>query len=210
METPVVHIVGDDATERQSLRDWVFSLHFTPKEYERADLMLRRLDLDLPGCVLLGMHSSSVLDRDDLRMLRNVPPWVPTIVLTTHADVSLAVRAMRAGAIDVLQRPLDQQGVRDAVFAAIEVDARRRNASHWRDGLMTRFLTLTVREQEVLRLVVEGNANKAMASHLHLSPKTIEVHRAHVMKKMQADSVATLVRMYMKVLGTGAFTDSPP
>ena len=120
---------------------------------------------------------------------------MPTIVVTGHAEVPMAVRAVKAGAIDFIEKPFSDQLLLDRVRQGIEMDRQERDGRARRAEILRRMSLLTQREREVLDLVVVGKANKEIAAALHLSPKTVEVHRAHVMEKMQASSVAELVRL---------------
>ena len=140
---------------------------------------------DLPG--MSGLELQEALAR------QNVP--LPIIVVTGHADVPLAVRAMRSRALDVLEKPFSKQTLLDRIQEAICLDAERRRQLATATAVADRVATLTTREREVMELIVQGLANKQMAYQLNLSEKTIETHRSRVMKKMGADSVAELVRM---------------
>jgi len=120
---------------------------------------------------------------------------LPTIVITGHAEVSMAVRAVKAGAIDFIEKPFSDQLLLDRVRQALEIDLEVREVRRRREDALRRLATLTAREREVLNLVVAGKQNKEIASELGVSPKTVEVHRAHVMSKMCVDSLAELIRI---------------
>ena len=143
------------------------------------------LDVRMPGASGLDLQ----------RMLNEAETNLPIIFVTAHADVPLTVRAMKAGALEVLTKPFDDQQLLDAVYQALEQERVRshdRDELHW---LRERFETLTAREREVMALVVTGLLNKQIAGELGTAEKTIKVHRAQVMHKMEADSLAELVRM---------------
>ena len=121
---------------------------------------------------------------------------LPIIMITGHADVPMAVRALKQGAFDFLQKPFDDELLISLVHRAMDRDERRQQAQRQTDDIRRRLTRLTSRENEVFQMVVDGKSNKEMAAHLQLSTKTIEVHRANVMTKMQADSVAKLVQLH--------------
>jgi FixJ family two-component response regulator len=129
---------------------------------------------------------------------------LPVIFITGHGDVPMAVEAMRGGAFDFLQKPFRDQELIDRVQRALERDAENRRAALERHRIHERLATLTPREREVLELMTQGKANKVMAGDLGLSQRTVEIHRAHVMEKMGADSVAQLVSMVLSVRSGGA------
>jgi FixJ family two-component response regulator len=131
---------------------------------------------------------------------------LPTIVVTGHAEVAMAVRAVKAGAIDFIEKPFSDQLLLDRVRQALEIDRQSREVRTRREEARRRLASLSAREREVLGLVVAGKANKEIAAALGLSPKTVEVHRAHVMSKMAADSLAELIRV---AILAGAIGENP-
>ena len=160
-----------------------------------ATEFLMRCEQGVSGCLLLDVRMPGPSGIDLQRMLAAAGPDLPIIFVTGHADVPLTVRAMKAGALEVLTKPFDDQVLLDAVYQALE---RERIARIQRDELhllRSRYETLTAREREVMGLVVTGLLNKQVAHALGTVEKTIKVHRAQVMHKMEADSLAELVRM---------------
>jgi len=142
------------------------------------------LDIRMPGTSGLDLHEKLVAQEIGL----------PVIIITGHGDVPSAVQAMKRGAVDFIEKPFDDQVLLDRIGQAIARDAASRENEARRACIAARLASLTPREHEVLDLVVAGYANKQIAAHLFLSPKTIEIHRANVMKKMRVDSLAKLVQ----------------
>jgi FixJ family two-component response regulator len=192
---PVVFVVDDDPAMRDSLRWLIESTGLLVETFADAQTFLARIRPDLPGCVVLDvrMPGMSGLDLQAELVRRGI--GLPTIVVTGHAEVPMAVRAVKAGAIDFIEKPFSDQLLLDRVRQGIEMDRQERDGRARRAEILRRMSLLTQREREVLDLVVGGKANKEIAASLRLSPKTVEVHRAHVMEKMQASSVAELVRL---------------
>jgi two-component system response regulator FixJ len=194
---PTVFVVDDDPAIRESLRWLIESVGLNVKIFTTAQEFLEGYDPSLPGCLVLDvrMPGMSGLDLQNELAARKVN--IPILIITGHAEVPVAVRAMKAGALDFIEKPFSDQLLLDRVRRAIEKDAEFRQADSLRTEVAARLAQLTPREREVMDLVIAGKANKVIASELGLSPKTVEVHRAHVMKKMQVDSLADLVRVGM-------------
>jgi two-component system, LuxR family, response regulator FixJ len=193
--SPVVFVVDDDPAMRDSLRWLIESTGLRVETYGDARTFLEAIGPDRPGCLVLDVRMPGMSGLDLQAELARRSIGLPTIVVTGHAEVPLAVRAVKAGAIDFIEKPFSDQLLLDRVRQGIEMDRREREGREQRAEVMRRIGLLTQREHEVLDLVVAGKANKEIAAALHLSPKTVEVHRAHVMEKMQASSVAELVRL---------------
>lgn len=190
---PTVHIVDDDADVRQSLRHMLDKAGFAVEDYSSASEFLLEYDPDRPGCVLLDLR---LPDMDGLELMRRMTEnhWsIPVIVLTAYGDVSTAVRAMKEGAIDFVEKPAGRDVLLDRVRRGIERDARLRHKRAHRGDIESRLALLTRRERQVMEKVIEGQASKEIAYKLSISVRTVEVHRSHIMRKMQADSVADLV-----------------
>jgi FixJ family two-component response regulator len=196
---PVVFVVDDDPAMRDSLRWLIESTGLQVETFADARTFLARIRPELPGCLVLDVRMPDMSGLDLQSELARRGIGLPTIVVTGHAEVPMAVRAVKAGAIDFIEKPFSDQLLLDRVRQGIEMDRHERDGRARRAEVLRRMSLLTQREREVLDLVVAGRANKEIAAELHLSPKTVEVHRAHVMEKMQASSVAELVRLTIAV-----------
>ena len=192
---PVVFVVDDDPAMRNSLRWLIESTGVQVETFADAQSFLARIRPELPGCLVLDVRMPGMSGLDLQAELTRRGIGLPTIVLTGHAEVPMAVRAVKAGAIDFIEKPFSDQLLLDRVGQGIEMDREARESRTRRADVLRRLSLLTQREREVLDLVVAGRANKEIAATLHLSTKTVEVHRSHVMDKMQAGSVAELVRL---------------
>ncbi|HUW83133.1 MAG TPA: response regulator FixJ [Phycisphaerae bacterium] len=190
-----VFVVDDDPAVRESLQWLIESVGLNVETYATAQEFLDAFDRDRPGCLVLDVRMPGISGLDLQDRLASQQVRIPVIIITGHADVPMAVRAMKAGVVDFIEKPFSDELLLDRIRAALELDARIRvNQSH-RVEVGTYFAQLTPREREVMGLVVAGKSNKQIAAELGLSQKTVEVHRAHVMQKMQAESLAELVQM---------------
>ena len=192
---PVVFVVDDDRAMRESLTWLLDSVGLRVRSYANARDFLAEYDPAQPGCLVLDVRMPGMSGLDLQAELARRGVELPTIVITGHAEVSMAVRAVKAGAIDFIEKPFSDQLLLDRVRQALEIDLEAREVRRRREDARRRLATLTAREREVLDLVVAGKANKEIASALGVSPKTVEVHRAHVMSKMYVDSLAELIRI---------------
>jgi two-component system, LuxR family, response regulator FixJ len=195
---PTVFVVDDDPAMRDSLRWLLESVGLQVQTYATAAEFLAGRDPAAPGCLVLDVRMPGMSGLDLQEELRRRRTDLPTIVVTGHAEVPMAVRAVKAGAIDFIEKPFSDQLLLDRVRQALEMDRLEREARARREEARRRVGHLTPREREVLDLVVAGRANKEIASVLGLSPKTVEVHRARVMEKMEVDSLADLIRVAMQ------------
>ena len=192
---PTVFVVDDDRAMRDSLSWLLDSVGLRVRSYATAAEFLADHDPAQPGCLVLDVRMPGMSGLDLQAELARRGVELPTIVITGHAEVSMAVRAVKAGALDFIEKPFSDQLLLDRVRQALEVDLEAREVRRRREDARRRLATLTAREREVLDLVVAGKANKEIASALGVSPKTVEVHRAHVMSKMCVDSLAELIRI---------------
>lgn len=192
---PTVYVVDDDAAVRNSLRFLIESAGFRVTTFANAREFLSGYDSDVPGCLVLDVRlpGSSGLDLQQQLVAEGI--GVPVIIVTGHGDVPIAVRAMRTGALDFIEKPYDDQVLLDRIRHAVELDIRNRRDRAERQDILSRVALLTPREREVLEGVVSGSANKQIAGDLGISTKTVEAHRAHVMEKMRVESLAELVRL---------------
>jgi len=194
-DLPLVYIVGDDATLRETLRRLLESVGLRALGFADADAFLIAYQADTPGCLLLDIRLSGRNNLTSQKYLREQGINVPVIIITAHGNVAMAVAAMKQGALDFIEKPFNDQLLLDCVHNALTEGKARRQTYARRKELQNRFNTLTPREQDVLRQVVDGFSNRKIAETLSLSRKTVEVHRAKVMQKMQADTLSQLIKM---------------
>jgi two-component system, LuxR family, response regulator FixJ len=204
-QPPVVFIVDDDEAVRGSLRLLLKSVGLTPHAMGSAREFLSKYDPSQPGCLVLDVRMPEMSGLELQEQLNLQGGIIPVIFITGHGDVPMAVEAMQAGAFDFLQKPFRDQDLIDRIQRALEKDRSNRLALTERNVIRERLESLTPREREVLTMVTGGKANKIMASDLGVSQRTVEIHRARVMEKMGATSLAQLVRMVMD-LDVGATT----
>jgi len=193
--TPTVFVVDDDPAMRQSLRWLIESVGLAVEDFDSAEAFLRRYHDDDPGCLVLDVRMPGTSGLELQELLTGHGVQIPVIVVTGYADVNMAVRAMKAGAVEFIEKPFNDQVLLDRIQAAIEKDSAGRSRKTQRSAIEKRLNLLTDREMQVLRRVVAGMSNKEIAANLSVSDKTIEVHRSHIMRKMQAKNVADLVRL---------------
>lgn len=192
-----VYVVDDDPAVRESLRWLMDSVSLPVATCDSAKAFLDAYHPDKPGCVVLDvrMPAMSGLELQDRMAAEGI--GLPIIFITGHGDVPMAVRALKNGAVDFIEKPFSDQTLLDRIQHAVERSRRQIEEARCRDELDHRMSTLSPRERDVMSLVVNGKSNKAIAATLGLSPKTVEVHRARVMEKMQANSLPDLVMMSM-------------
>jgi len=194
-ERPVVFVVDDDSSMRDALEDLIRSvglevqLFGSPQEFLQAQLP------DAPGCLVLDVRLPGQSGLDFQRGLAGAGIELPVVFITGHGDIPMSVRAMKAGAVEFLTKPVDEQELLDAINAAIERDRTRRGELALQSELRRRYARLSEREREIMTLVVGGRANKQIAGDLQLSVMTVKVHRTHLMRKMRAKSLLELARM---------------
>lgn len=201
----VVHLIDDDDGVRQSLAFLLTTAGLAVRVYESGVAFLAALSTLQPGCIVSDVRMPEIDGLELQRRLKELGVRLPVIIITGHADVPLAVQAMKAGAIDFIEKPFDDELLLGAIRAALdrydEIGHRETEVAQ----IQARLQTLSVREREVLDGLLAGYPNKTIAYDLKLSPRTVEVHRANVMIKMGATSLSSLVRMALlaKVLPAG-------
>jgi len=195
--TPTVFVVDDDEGVRNSLRFLLKSVGLMTRALASASEFLEVYKHNQPGCLVLDvrMPGMSGIELQQQLNLRGAP--IPVIFITGHGDIPMAVEAMQHGAFDFLQKPFRDQDLIDRIQRALERDARNRAALAQHVRIRERLESLTPREREVLVLMTRGKPNKVMAAELGVSQRTVEIHRARVMEKSGANSLAHLVRMVM-------------
>ncbi len=200
---PIVHAVDDDPAFLQSVEFLVKSVSLGIETYSSATEFLERFNTDGVGCVIIDVRMPIVSGLELQDRIRRIDPEFPIIILTAYADVSLAVRAMKSGAFDFLEKPVSDQILLDTVHHAIQTDDKRRRDNADAQRTIERFQRLTSREMEVLELVVEGLSSKEIAEQLTVSFKTVEAHRSKIMKKTEAASLPHLIRMRLQLQRIG-------
>ena len=195
--SPIVFIVDDDEAVRSSLRLLLKSVGLVPSALASAREFLDKYDPAQPGCLVLDVRMPEMSGLELQEQLNLKGAVLPVIFITGHGDVPMAVEAMQAGACDFLQKPFRDQDLIDRIQRALDKDRTNRAALNERTLIRERLQSLTPREREVLAMVTSGKANKVVAADLGVSQRTIEIHRARVMEKMSAASLAQLVRMVM-------------
>lgn len=190
-----VFVVDDDASMRRSLDSLLRSVSLDVHLYASAQEFMRATRPDVPGCLVLDVRLPGMSGLTFQQELAKAGIPLPVVFITGHGDVSMTVRAMKAGAADFLTKPFEEQALLDAVDAAIERDRARRGTATRVAELEALYRTLTEREREVMTLVVAGRVNKQIAAEMGVSLVTVKVHRGQVMRKMLAKSVPDLVRM---------------
>jgi FixJ family two-component response regulator len=194
-EQPVIFIVDDDPSMRATLSDVMRSVGLAVQTFGSAEGFLGSKLPDAPGCLVLDVRLPGQSGLDFQRTLAELGIGLPVVIISGHGDVSMSVRAMRAGAVDFLAKPFRDQDLLDAVHVAVERDrARRKQAVHTAD-LQERYWALTERERDVMALVVLGRPNKQIGGALGMAEVTVKAHRRQVMQKMGAKSLPELVRI---------------
>ena len=191
----VVFVIDDDASMRGALDNLLGSVGLDVRVFPSPQEFMRAERPDAPGCLVLDMRLPGMSGLAVQQQLASSGIALPVIFISGHADVPISVRAMKAGALEFLTKPFNDQELLDAVHAAIERDGASRGDAARTAELHARFDALSPREREVMALVAAGRANKQIAAELGVSLVTVKVHRGHVMRKMAARSVADLVRM---------------
>ena len=195
----IVFVVDDDPSVRRSLKRLIKSAGFTVESFASAQEFLERPRPDIPGCLVLDIHMPGVSGLDLQDELAAAEVNLPIIFLTGYGTVPASVRAMKAGAVDFLEKPVDDRALVDAIQHAVERNRRARREQAEIKEIQGRVDSLSPREREVFSLLLTGMLNKQIAFELGTTEKTIKVHRGRVMEKMQAGSMAELVRLAGKL-----------
>jgi FixJ family two-component response regulator len=194
-EEAIVRVVDDDPAIRKSLAWLVESVGLNVETYASAQVFLDAYDSKIPGCVVLDIRMPGMSGLDLLDKLRERKADIPVIVVTGFGDVPIAVRAMKSGAVEFLEKPVGEQQLLDHIHQAISQDVENHRNRAAQLAIVERIKQLTRRERQVMKLVVAGKSTKGIAAELGVKVKTVEAHRAGMMKKMEAKSVAELIHM---------------
>lgn len=198
-DAPRVYIVEDDDAVRESLQLMLESVGYKTQVFPNANAFLDQHHSDMAGCLVLDIRMPGMNGMELQRKLNERNSMLPIIFVTGHGDVPMAVEAMQQGALDFVQKPYREQDLLEKIERAFAMDKTDRESLQQRQNITARLHSLTPRELDVLRLMVEGKANKVIAIDLDISQRTVEIHRARVMEKLEANSLAHLVRMVMAV-----------
>lgn len=196
---PTVFVVDDDAPVREALAFSLGTADIEPRAFESAEALLAAMPLD-PGCIVTDVRMPGMNGIELVRRLRQLGCAHPVVVITGHADVPLAIEAMKAGAADFIEKPFDDEVLIEVVRRLLDEQVSLREEQAEQEAVRRRLAELSPREREVLTGLVAGHANKVIAYDLGISPRTVEVYRANLMKKMEARSLSELVRL---ALGAG-------
>ena len=197
--SPTVFFVDDHLQLHDSLRALMASVGLRTETYATATAFLKQFDPSREGCLLLDVRMPEMSGLELYAELRRRESHLPVLFLTGHADIAMAIEAIRSGAFEFLEKPVGDQRLLDAVHRAIRADALVRKEHQERATIRARLASLHSGEREVLNLLLEGHSNKAMAARLGVCEKTIEYRRAKLMEKMECDHVAVLIRQVLSL-----------
>ena len=201
---PTVFIVDDDNEVREAIALLMDSVGLPNETFDSAWTYLARFEPERPGCLVLDVRMRQMSGLELQERLAEEPIHPPVIIITGHGDVPMAVRAVKNGAVDFIEKPFNDQSLLDAVHRAIEIDAEQRGHALEIASVQERMQRLTKREREVLDQIVVGKRNKVIAADLGISQSTVEAHRAKVMEKLEVRSLSELMRAMLMLDPGGA------
>lgn len=194
-DTPIIHVIDDDDAARDSLQFLLETAGHRARAYEAAESFLKQLPQEQNGCIITDVRMPGMSGIELLRMLKAREFPFPVIVITGHGDIPLAVEAMREGASDFLEKPYNDEALLQSIARALGASQSAARTNEAKAEILRRLAELSGRETEVMAGLVAGKSNKVIAIDLEISPRTVEIYRANVMSKMDADSLPALVRM---------------
>jgi FixJ family two-component response regulator len=203
-----VFVVDDDAPARDSLRTLIESVGLQYAGYATAEEFLAVYTAEQPGCLVLDLRMPGMDGLDLQEELSRCGYTIPIIFVTGYGEVPVAVHALRAGAVDFLEKPCSHRELLKRICDAVELDAKHRRGERHQSEIARRIRSLSPREREVLDLVLAGKHSKEIAAELGIASKTVDTHRANIMQKLHADSLPALFRMVLFARGDGEITDS--
>lgn len=195
MNTPLVHLVDDDEAIRDALGWLLASRGVAHRAWPSGEAFLQDYCLTMRGCLLLDMRMTGMTGLELFEALLTRGCALPTLFLTGHADVPMAVRAIKLGAFDFLEKPFNDNDLVDRILEALRLEAQRHVRQTDRSGIAARLAALTLREREVMQLILCGKLNKVIADEMGIAMRTVEVHRAHVFEKMKVRSAVELAQL---------------
>jgi two-component system, LuxR family, response regulator FixJ len=201
--TPTVYVVDDDDGMRRALDTLLSTVGYKTAVFSRPSEFLATFKANVPGCLVLDIRMPDMSGLELQQHLNRIGSMLPVIFITGHGDVPMAVQAMKEGAFEFIQKPFRDQDLLDRINHALKQDAENRSIVARRAEVLHRLESLTPRERQVMDMVVDGAANKVIAIDLTLSERTVEIHRAKVMEKMGARSVAHLVKLHLTLADEG-------
>jgi RNA polymerase sigma factor (sigma-70 family) len=204
----MVYVVDDDPSVRRAIKRLITSVGLQVELLASAQEFLLTRRPTVPSCLILDIRLPGMSGLDFQRKLAEARIHIPIVFITAHADVPMTVRAMKAGAVEFLTKPFRDQDLLDAIYLALEKDRFRRAQETEIAALQERFDSLSPREREVIKMVVAGMLNKQIASEIGTSENTVKAHRSRAMEKMEAQSLADLVKMVEKLLNPSAQSSS--
>ncbi len=192
---PTIFVVDDDEAMRDSIHWLLESVNLETRMFAGASDFVASCNPDDEGCLLLDIRMPGMSGMELLESLKYSGITLPVIIITGHGDVPMAVRALKHGAFDFIQKPFNAQELLDRVNSALEMDRKNRQRSSEIERRRAYFATLTEREAEVVELLVAGNSSKVIAQKLQISPKTVDIHRANIMRKLNVGSVVEIAQL---------------
>jgi len=199
---PTIFVVDDDEAMRDSIHWLLESVNLDTRMFSCASDFVASCEPDEEGCLLLDVRMPGMSGMELLEVLKYSGIALPVIIITGHGDVPMAVRALKHGAFDFIQKPFNAQDLLDRINAALELDRENRRRTQEIERRRTYFAALTERETEVVELLVAGDASKVIAQKLNISPKTVDIHRANIMRKLNVRSVVEIAQLRLDLQDT--------